>query len=153
MNTRQHHRISVLRLCVVLLCLAAEMACGPRLSAGASEILRRLGPVSGFMGNGCPAGDSSGKLMDVYMAEIGRRPSEPLNVTVPKFARRAAGICPQSKNTILVKTPMDVSQARDLLHLPPPATDTALELEPWLRANVEAGKVVSLTVDLARLSR
>lgn len=90
--------------------------------------------------------------MDVYLAEIGRRPSEPLNVTIPKFAHRAAAICPQAKNTIMVRTPMDVSQVRDLLPMAP-VSESAVELEPWLRGNVEAGKVVSLTVDLARLGR
>jgi hypothetical protein len=155
MGTRPTARPSgtVLVLSVVVLSIVAAWACAPRLSSGSSEILSRLGSVSGFSGSGCPPGGSAERMMEAYLVEIGRRPSEPLSVTVPKFARRAAGICPQSQPTISVSTAMEVSQAQGILRMTSSGTDAALQLEPWLRANVDAGKVVSLTLDLARLGR
>jgi len=144
---------SELLLTVALAGIVASLACAPRLNSGASTILRRLGPVSGFSGGGCPPGAPAQNLMEVYLAEIGRRPTEPLDVTIPKFARRAAAACPQSQSTIKITTPMDASQAREILHTPSTAADSPIELEPWLSANVEGGKVVSLTLDLGRLAR
>jgi hypothetical protein len=141
----------VLRLCAVVPGIVAASACAPHPSAGSSAILNRLGSASGFSGSGCPPGAAAEKMTEAYLVEIGRRPSEPLDATVPRFARRAAGICPESRPTISVSMPMEVSQARSILRMTSSGGDAGLELEPWLRANVAGGKVVSLTLDLARL--
>jgi hypothetical protein len=144
---------SELSLTVAVAGIIAALACAPRLNAGSSTILRRLGSVSGFSGGGCQPGEAAQNLMEVYLAEIGRRPSEPLDVTIPKFARRAAAVCPQSQSTIKIATPLDASQAREILHKPSPASESQIELEPWLSANVEGGNIVSLTLDLARFKQ
>ena len=96
----------------LVLAVAGTVACGPRLSSHSSEVLNQLGKAAGFSGTDCPSAQA---MVDAYLEEIGRRPSETLSVTVPAFARRAASICPQSHPTIRANKDVDASAVRGII--------------------------------------
>jgi hypothetical protein len=136
------------RMAMAVAILAGSLACGPSVSSRSAEVLDRLGGASGFVGGDCGSGDA---MVDAYLEEIGRQPSKRLSAAVPRFARRAAKICPDSRPVIRVSRPVEAAAAAAAVGGPNPGGTGAILLEPWLRADVVDGKVVSLTVDLAKL--
>jgi hypothetical protein len=134
----------------VVLALVGAVACGPRLSSHSSEVLDQLGKATGFSGTDCPSAQA---MVDAYLEEIGRRPSRALSATVPKFARRSVGVCPQSHPIIRISEDVDAAAIRRMLGGPVSSADDPIQIESWLRADVDHGKVVSLTLDLAKVSR
>jgi hypothetical protein len=147
---RTQWRLGVARAGALVLLVVCAAACEPRLRSHSSEVLNRLGKAAGFGGTDCPSAEA---MVDVYLEEIGRRPAKSLSVTVPQFARRAASICPQSHPTIRLSNGMDVTAVGALLGGGGANPDGSISLERWLRANVDRGKVVSLTVDLEKVTR
>jgi hypothetical protein len=128
--------------------LSACLACGPSVSSRSADVLDRLGGPSGFVGGDCGSGEA---MVDAYQEEIGRQPLKPLSATVPRFAKRAAKICPESRPAIRIGQPADAASVATSVGGPNPGSNGAMLLEPWLRADVVDGKVVSLTLDLAKL--
>lgn len=140
----------VVSTAVLVLMAVGTIACGPKLSSRSSAVLNQLGQAASFSGGDCSQPQA---MLDAYLEEIGRRPSEALATTVPKFARRAAAICGQSHPTIKVSKELDVSAVAAIFGGSVSDPDGSIPLESWLRANVDHGKVVSLTLDLAKVTR
>lgn len=136
------------RTAMALAILAGCLACGPGVSSRSADVLDRLGGASGFVGGDCGSGEA---MVDAYLEEIGRQPSKRLSAAIPRFARRAVKICPDSRPAIRVSRPAEAAAVASSVGSPNPGASGAILLEPWLRADVADGKVVSLTIELAKL--
>lgn len=117
--------------------------------AKVTEVLQTLGKAAGYSGN-CP---DPQQMVDIYLEEIGRRPSVSLGETVPAFAKRAAAICPKSRPTIRPGNQVDVSRVAAILGLANPPQDGTIPLQSWLELTVAHGKVVGLVIVLERMPR
>jgi hypothetical protein len=126
------------------------LACGRALNSKTAEVLKTLGTAAAFKGGNCTEGQ---QVVGIYLEEIGRRPSVPLSETVPKFAKRAAAICPMSRSTITPGNQVEVSTVGVILGFPNPPQDGTIPLENWLELSVAQGKVVALTIVLDKVPR
>jgi len=126
------------------------LACGSAVNSKTAEVLKTLGTAASFKGGNCTEGE---RMIDIYLKEIGRRPSVSLGETVPKFAKRAAAICPMSRETITPGNQVEVSMVGSILGLLNPPQDGTILLENWLELTVAQGKVVSLTIVLSKVPR
>lgn len=136
------------RMALAVAVLAGCLACGPSVSSRSADVLDRLGGASGFVGGDCGSGEA---MVEAYSEEIGRQPAKPLSTTVPRFAKRAAKICPESRPVIRVSRPAEAASVASSVGGANPGPSGSILLEPWIRADVADGKVVSLTIDLAKL--
>jgi hypothetical protein len=126
------------------------VACGRALNSKTADVLKALGTAADFKGGDCTEGQ---QVVGIYLEEIGRRSSVPLGETVPKFAKRAAAICPKSRSTITPGNQVEVSKVGAILGLPNPPQDGTIPLENWLELTIAQGKVVSLTIVLDKVPR
>jgi len=115
-----------------------------------TEVLKALGEAAKFSGGECP---DPRRMVDIYLEEIGRRPSVSLGETVPAFAKRAAALCPKSRPTITPGNQVDVSRVAEILGLANPPQEGTIALESWLELTVVDGKVVTLTIVLEKTPR
>lgn len=137
------------RCAAAILAVCGGVACGFGPSRS-SKVLDQLGRATTFAGADC---DTPQKMVDIYTLEISRKAKEPLSVTLPAFAKRAATVCPKSHPTMKVSTNIDVAALRAIVGGKGTIADGPFPLEPWLRADIEQGKVVSVTLDLANVAR
>jgi hypothetical protein len=115
-----------------------------------AQVLEALGKAAKFSGSDCPDGE---QMVNIYLEEIGRRPAVSLSETVPRFAKRAAAICPKSQPTITPGNQVDVSKVAAILGLANPPQDGTIALDSWLELTVAYGKVVTLTIVLEKMPR
>jgi hypothetical protein len=126
------------------------LACGRALNPKTADVLKALGTAADFKGDNCTEGQ---QVVGIYLEEIGRRPSVPLSETVPKFAKRAAAICPMSRDTITPGHQVEVLKVALILGSPNLPQDGTIPLENWLELTVAQGKVVYLTIALDKVPR
>jgi hypothetical protein len=121
----------------------------PFMRPETARIVGMLGLSAGIDGSG-PCG-SSKEMAEAYLDEIGHDPRKPLVETVPRFARRAAKLCPGSRPVINTANEVDFAKVAPLLGGSAFNGEGRMQMEPGLWLRVSGGKVIGLELQLDRI--
>jgi hypothetical protein len=121
----------------------------PFMRPESAKVVAMLGASSGFQG-GAPCA-SPMEMANAYLEEIGHDSSKPLVETVPRFARRAAKLCPGSRPVINTANDVEFAKVASLLGGSAFSGDGRMQMEPWLWLRVSSGKVIGLELQLDQI--
>lgn len=135
-------------LLIVFVILAA---CGPRepfLRTESVRVLEMLGPAAELhLGSPCPAADA---MTAAYAEEV--TSGAPLQAALPRFALKAAELCPQSRPYITTtREEVELTTIAPLVGGQAFAGDGHMQVEPWLWLRVIDGKVVGVELQLDQI--
>ncbi len=121
----------------------------PFMRPDSVKIVTMLGVPADFQGGTSCAAPM--EMSNAYVEEIGRKLNQPLTETLPKFAVRAAKLCPGSRPVIHTANEVEFAKVAPLLGGAAFNGDGRMQMEPWLWLRVSGGKVIGLELQLDQI--